>query len=199
MSKPVFAFVYAAVGAFACHPKSDSPASLSYEAINGTVETVEHDGRRAIHLVAPPETRAQDVHLLAIATGSTLRDGRIQIDVAGSPVAGAPADARGFIGLAFHVEPHGSRFECFYVRPTNGRADDQLRRNHSTQYVSYPDFPWEELRQASPGVYESYADIQAGVWTSLEIVVEGKRAKLFVNHAEQPVLIVNDLELGEGG
>jgi hypothetical protein len=31
-----------------------------------------------------------------------------------------------------------SKYECFYVRPSNGRADDQLRRNHSAQYISMP-------------------------------------------------------------
>jgi hypothetical protein len=27
------------------------------------------------------------------------------------------------------------------------RADDQLQRNHSTQYVSQPDFTWQRLRK----------------------------------------------------
>jgi hypothetical protein len=27
-----------------------------------------------------------------------------------------------------------------YIRPTNGRADDQVRRNHSTQYISMPEY-----------------------------------------------------------
>jgi hypothetical protein len=44
------------------------------------------------------------------------------------------------------------------LRPTNGRADDQVRRNHSTQYISYPDFPWYRLREETPGMYESYSD-----------------------------------------
>jgi hypothetical protein len=35
--------------------------------------------------------------------------------------------SRGF-GIAFRVQ--GNRFEYIYLRPTNGRADDQIRRNH---------------------------------------------------------------------
>jgi hypothetical protein len=46
-------------------------------------------------------------------------------------------------------------------------------------------------------VYESYADLASGAWTSVKIVVSGVRAALFVNNAEQPCLIVNDLKLGE--
>jgi hypothetical protein len=167
-----------------------------YEPINGTVELVEYQGRPAVHLTAPAEKRSTDVHLLAIVPGSNFAEGTIQVDVAGAPFDPA-SDARGFIGVAFHVAPGGSKFECLYLRPTNGRSEDQFRRNHATQYVSYPDYPWEKLRRSSPGVYEAYADIQAGVWTRLTVVVKGKQAKLYVNEADQPALIVNDLKLGE--
>jgi hypothetical protein len=90
-----------------------------------------------------------------------------------------------------------AQYECFYIRPTNGRADDQLRRNHATQYVSHPDYPWYRLREESPGVYESYADLVPGAWTRLRITVSGTAARLYVNGARQPTLIVNDLKLGE--
>jgi hypothetical protein len=60
-----------------------------------------------------------------------------------------------------------------------------------------PDFPWHRLRKENPGVYESYADLQAGSWTKLKIVVSGSRAQLYVNGADQPCLIVNDLKLGD--
>jgi len=182
-----------ALGGIGCHSESGS-----YETVNGTVEIVQYQGRGAVHLVASPEKKNTDIHLLAIAPGSNFTEGTIRVDVAGSPFD-ATSEARGFIGVAFHVEPHGSRFECFYLRPTNGRAEDQLRRNHATQYISHPDFPWQKLRQSNPGVYESYADIEAGVWTQLKVVVRGKTAKLYVNQADQPALIVNDLKLGEAG
>jgi hypothetical protein len=90
-----------------------------------------------------------------------------------------------------------SHYEAFYLRPTNGRADDQLRRNHSTQYISHPDFPWDRLRREHPGVYESYVDLVPGEWTKIRIVVSGEKARLFVHGAEQPVLIVNDLKHGQ--
>jgi len=117
--------------------------------------------------------------------------------VAGAPMPGAPADARGFIGIDFRGQEHGARTESIYLRPTNGRADDQLRRNHSVQYDSLPDFPWFRLRKESPGVYESYTDLEAGAWTHMKIVVSGTKAALYVNGSEQPCLIVNDLKLGE--
>jgi hypothetical protein len=104
---------------------------------------------------------------------------------------------RGFVGIAFRVQPHGSHFEYFFLRPTNGRADDQLRRNHSAQYCSHPDFPWFQLREEYPGAYESYTDLVSGEWTDIRIVVSGLRAELYVGGAEQPCLIVKDLKLGQ--
>ncbi len=106
------------------------------------------------------------------------------------------AQARGFAGIAFRVAD-ATRLECFYLRPTNGRADDQLRRNHSTQYISHPDYPWFRLREEAPGAYESYVDLVPGEWTKVRIEVEGTTAQLFVHGSEQPALIVNDLKLGD--
>jgi len=135
---------------------------------------------------------------IAILTGSEFEDGIIEAVIAGTPRAGSDVStARGFVGVAFRVQKDAARFECFYIRPTNGRADDQLRRNHSTQYISSPDFPWEKLRTENPGVYESYCDLEAGAWTRVKIVVSGVEARLFVNDAAQPCLIVKDLKLGK--
>lgn len=156
-------------------------------------ERVVYRGRAALH-VRKRAGAAEPCCLIALP-GNALRNGRIEAWVAGQRAEGASAGARGFVGLAFRVQPDG-RYEAFYIRPTNGRADDQLRRNHATQYISEPDYPWHRLRREAPGVYESYADMVAGEWTRLRIEVEGARARLYVGDAAQPVLIVNDLKLG---
>ena len=132
----------------------------------------------------------------AVLKGSRFHNGTIEVDVAGAPAAGAPEGARGFIGIVFRVKSDG-HWEHLYIRPTNGRADDQLRRNHSTQYTSYPDWPWDRLRKETPGVYESYTDMVPGEWTHLRIVVQGKDASLYVGGAAQPCLLVHDLKLGD--
>jgi hypothetical protein len=159
-------------------------------------ELVTYRGRRAVRLVEQEEPISH-AHAIAILSGSEFKDGVIEAEIAGAPRKDASQQMRGFVGMAFRVQPHGSRFECFFLRPTNGRADDQLRRNHSTQYISHPDFPWYRLRKETPGVYESYADIVPGAWTPIKIVVSGVQARLHVNGAEQPCLVVNDLKLGE--
>ena len=120
------------------------------------------------------------------------------MDVAGSPLPNAPSGARGFVGVAFRIDATGGGFasEGFYIRPTNGRAEDQVRRNHSTQYFSYPGYDFDRLRREAPGQYESYADLVPGEWTHLRLEVSGAAARLFVGTAPQPVLIVHDLKRG---
>src|SRR5262245_30340785 len=154
--------------------------------------TVTHNGHQAVRLVEEPGTVMEGY---ALVPGPLLQNGAIEVEVAGRPGEGAGEGARGFIGIAFRVRADHSAFECFYLRPTNGRADDQLRRNHSTQYISFPDFPWQKLRQETPGVYESYVDLVPSEWTHVRITFQDRRARLFVNRAAQPALIVNDLKL----
>jgi hypothetical protein len=159
---------------------------------NVKADVVTYRGRKAIRAVEA--TTGGDA--IAVIAGSDFKDGVIEVDVAGAPRSGANEGARGFVGIAFRVQKDG-RYECFYLRPTNGRANDQLRRNHATQYVSEPDYPWHRLRKENPGVYESYTDLVPGEWTKMKIEVRGTQARLYVNGAEQPCLIVNDLKLGE--
>ena len=167
------------------------------EVVHGSTEIVTYRGVRAVKLVPAAETAGKDEDMLALLDRPEFRDGVIQIDVAGAPRTGTPPDSRGFIGISFRTGPHGSWSDVFYLRPTNGRADDQLRRNHAVQYASDPEFPWHRLREESPGVYEAYADMVAGDWTTMRIEVAGTKARLFVNGASQPCLIVNDLKHGD--
>jgi len=166
-------------------------AARAYTALGVKVEETEYRGRRALRVVEPKINEGGGI---ALANGVTFANGTIEVDVAGLPAAGAVEASRGFIGIAFRVQTDPQRYECLYLRPTNGRADDQLRRNHSTQYVSEPEFPWHRLRKEQPGVYESYVDLETGAWTSVRINVRDGKAQLYVNGSVQPVLIVNDMK-----
>lgn len=122
-------------------------------------------------------------------------DGVIEVDVASTLASDAPAYARGFIGLSFRIDKRG-RFESIYLRPTNSIADDQVRRNHTVQYVAYPDFRFDALRSGSPETYETYADIAPDRWIHMKIVVKGARAELYLDRNPKPAFIVKDLKLG---
>lgn len=146
----------------------------------------------------PGAGEANRLDLLAIVEGAEFSNGTIEVDLAGEPGAGAAGGARGFVGVAFRVQPDRKTYDCFYLRPTNGRADDQERRNHSAQYISHPEHTWFKLREATPSRYESYVDIQPAEWIHVKIEVDGERARLFVNGNAQPTLIVNDVKSGAG-
>jgi len=159
---------------------------------NVTIAQTTFKGRSAIQVMATPG--AVNATSYAVAKDVSFRDGSIEVDLAGQPAPGAGEGARGFIGIAFRLQTDGS-YEYIYLRPTNGRADDQVRRNHSTQYSSFTDFNFARSRQEAPEKYESYVDLEPGVWTKYKIEVEGRKARLYVHGATQPCLIVNDLKL----
>ncbi len=123
-------------------------------------------------------------------------EGTIEVNMLSKLLPNASESARGFIGVAFRINDTNSKFECIYIRPTNGRADDQIRRNHSIQYFSYPDYKFPRLRKESPEKYESYADMGLNEWIKLKIIVKGTQAKLYLNDNAQPSLIISDLKHG---
>lgn len=136
---------------------------------------------------------------LVIIPNELFQNGTIELELSGEPLLEADPNMRGFVGLAFRIDPEDfNSYECFYLRPTNGRASEQIRRNHSSQYISHPEYPWYRLRKESPGSYESYVDLVPGEWTKVKIEVEGTSAKLYVHDATQPCLVVHDLKKGDG-
>ncbi len=167
--------------------------NLSLEGVRA--ERARHQDRDAVRLIEVNDKRASGI---AIIEGISFRDGVIEVDVAGRRGPYALPEDRGFIGIAFRVSPKGERFEYIYLRPENGRSADQVRRNHSVQYASHPDFPWQRMRKEFPERYESYVDLEPAVWTQIRVEVEGPRARLFVHGAQEPNLLVDDLKLGEG-
>lgn len=177
------------------------PAEKGAEPVKVKADMMTYKGRRALHMLNDDSTKGargpSGGESLAIVKGSDFKDGTIEVDLVGMPRQGSNSQSRGFIGIAFRIQGDVERFENFYLRFTNARSDDQVRRNHSTQYSSFPDYPWSRLRQENPGVYESYVDIEEKAWTTVKVVVSGTKAQLYVNGADQPCLIVNDLKLGE--
>ena len=170
---------------------AQTPVQLSPHRVK--VAAADYLGKRAVRIVEDGPVPNGEAY--AVVNGATIHNGTIEIEMAGRPADGAFSGARGFIGIAFRM--NGGQFEYIYLRPTNGRADDQVRRNHSTQYSSFPNFRFAVSRKEAPEKYESYADLETGAWTRYRINVDGTKARLFVQGALQPCLIVNDLKLGD--
>jgi len=191
MMTPVFNAVFWTLVVFALPASAQTVGQLISH--NVKLESVDYLGKRAIKITEDGQVANGEAY--AIVKDAVFHNGAIEVELAGRPAGGAAAAARGFIGIAFRLQ--NDRFEYVYLRPTNGRADDQVRRNHSTQYSAYPDFSFAIARQQAPEKYESYVDLEPGVWTRYRITVEGTKARLYVHGANQPCLIVNDLKLGD--
>src|SRR5262252_5383078 len=104
----------------------DSVAGLKLVQVKG--EAVTYKGRKAVKITDDAPPTAGDAGRLALIEKSMLKDGSIELDLAGDLKPGAGTGARGFVGLVFRAAADGSHFECFYLRPTNPRSDDQVRR-----------------------------------------------------------------------
>lgn len=166
-----------------------------------TLEGAMYQGDAAFKMLMPkeaiqdPETEALSDRDFMAWLPIDFGDGVIEVEVASELVEGAPAYARGFIGLTFRISDDGS-FESIYLRPTNSIADDQVRRNHSVQYVAFPDYRFDRLRREFPERYESYAELDLKRWIAMKIVVSEDHAKLFLDGNDRPSLVINDLKLG---
>ena len=191
------ALLFLAVPAVWCQNGGVALDSSKLQLSNVRVESVTYKGRKALRVTDTAAPDVPDGKRFAMLPGSDFGDGVIELDLAGDTLPIADPTARGFIGIAFRMSAGGSRYEALYLRPKNGRAEDQLQRNHSVQYICEPEFPWQRLRQETPGKYESYVDLIPGEWTPIKIEVRSDKARLYVHGAAQPTLIVNDLKHGQ--
>jgi hypothetical protein len=185
--------------------------SLPLEAVSGltlisaAAEPVTYEGKKGLRVVASDEALRRytpadgELNPMAVIEGIEFSSGVIEAEIAGAPGVAAGEGARGFVGIAFRLQKDVKTYDAFYLRPTNGRADDQVRRNHSVQYIAHPAWPWQRLRKESPEKYEAYVDLVPGAWTKIKIEVRGDQARLYVHDQPQPTLVVNDAKSGAKG
>ena len=153
-------------------------------------------GKDVVKVTKNPALKEVDQPTFVKIKGTNFQNGTIEVSVLSRLLPDANELARGFIGVAFRINEDYTKFESIYIRPTNARADDQIRRNHTLQYFSFPDFPFSRTRKETPEKYESYADMTLNEWIKIKITVKDSKAQLFINDAAQPSLIVIDLKHG---
>lgn len=176
---------------------------MEMEAVNSKAKIVQMDGVSVLQverdLVASP---FDSTNVEASVDGPTyvkianleMENGIIEVKVFSQIMENSPFPAaRGFIGLGYRVASDNKNFEGIYLRPSNGRADDQLRRNHSVQYFSYPGYTFSRLRKEANGVYETYADIGLNEWITMRIEFEGEKVSLYINNQKAPSFLVQKM------
>jgi hypothetical protein len=164
--------------------------------VNVSMSLSEIDSNKVVRVIKNSAVKEVDAPTFVRLNDIDFKNGVIEVKVLSRLLPDAGDTARGFIGITFHINDDNTKFEGIYLRPTNGRAVQQIRRNHSIQYFSYPNFKYDILRKIAPGQYESYADMDLNEWIKMKVVVKDAQAKLFLNGNNQPSLIVNDLKNG---
>ena len=146
----LFLFLMASMSLFAETKVVPLDSTMGLKLVNVTAQHVTYKGKQGLRVGEPPNNKADIVDQLVVLPVD-FSNGTIELELAGSVAQNANAGARGFVGVAFRVESDlkkdVKKFECIYLRPTNPRSDDQVRRNHSVQYISFPDYPWQRLRK----------------------------------------------------
>jgi len=99
------------------HNVTAEPAMLQGK--KGLKATISEEARRRM-----TQTQQYGQGLVCIE-GLDFSNGVIEAEIAGALAPGAGGEARGFVGIAFRVQEDLETYDSFYLRPTNGRADDQ--------------------------------------------------------------------------
>jgi hypothetical protein len=157
---------------------------------NATAEAVEVKGKSAIRLKAKADS-ATGIAGLVLADGVEFTSGVIEIDLKGKSVRPS------FVGVAFNAKDEKT-FEAVYFRPFNFKADGEFK-GRAVQYIAWPKFTWQKLRQDQAGKLEGPVNSvpDPDKWFHARIDVGEKRVRVYVNEAKEPCLTAD--RLAEGG
>jgi hypothetical protein len=144
-----------------------------------------------------PDDARQAVSVTRIVwlKGINFSNGSIDVDIRGKNVF-----QQSFLGIAFHGIDTIT-YDCIYFRPFNFQSADSLRRKHTVQYISEPDYPWDKLRAEHPLVYENAVNPVplSTEWFHAHIVISNEEVMVYVNHSATPSLTVKKLNNRNNG
>lgn len=169
---------------------------FEFTSVHTTSKLVVFEGEQVLQVIKSEKIMEFDENTYCKVADSSFHNGIIEVKVLSRLLPDAPDFARGFIGIAFRISDDDSSFESFYIRPTNGRVNDPIRKNRGTQYFSYPDYTFEYFRDRGITAFESSADIGLDEWITLKAVIEDQTATFYVNGGDRPTLVVENLILG---
>jgi hypothetical protein len=102
-------------------------------------------GKKAVKVTEPPDAKGEDRYVLLPVPD--FQDGTIEAEMTGRPASGAMEGARGFVGIAFRVVPDSaSKFEMFYLRPTNGLLSNRPGHDAQSREPEWPRPPGKGFR-----------------------------------------------------
>ena len=126
---------------------------------------------------------------VAWLNGVEFSDGSIELDIRGKDVF-----QQSFVGIAFHGIDNRT-FDAVYFRPFNFQSTDPARKIHAVQYVAYPDYPWQLLREKFNGKFEKAVipSPNGTEWFHVKITIKYPKVTVFVNGSSEPALTIEKL------
>lgn len=126
---------------------------------------------------------------LAIIEDVNFDVGTIEIELKGENVPG-----KSFVGLAFNIQ-NDSTYEAVYFRPFNFQSEEQIRREHSLQYIYHPKNTWRFLRTNYEGQYEAEFPRRPSPddWFKVQIKVDNGRVYVYDGESNNELLSVERL------
>jgi len=126
---------------------------------------------------------------VAWLNGVEFSNGSIELDIRGKDVF-----QQSFVGIAFHGIDNRT-FDAVYCRPFNFQSTDPARKIHAVQYVAYPDYSWQLLREKFNGKFEKalIPSTNGTEWFHVKITIKYPIVTVFVNGSSEPALTIEKL------
>jgi len=197
MHKKVTIIIVASIACFGLNSIAQTQAIKPDLSNNGRFELVNRDinvsineqGKTVVHLNSKPDNGVAWIRNIVFGKGI------IEFDVKGKNVL-----QQSFVGIAFHGI-NDSTFDAIYFRPFNFQSQDTIRKTHSVQYVSLPQYDWSVLREKYPGKFENtlVSKIDPGSWFHAKVIVNDDNISVYVNGDQNPSLVVKPLSNRSAG
>ena len=117
----------------------------------------------------------------AILKDVEFTNGIIEVDVAFE-------GSRCFAGIMFRIQ-QGGNYEDFYLRPHKSKFPDALQYTPVVKGIGC----WQLFNGDG---YTALAVIPHGQWVHVQLEVSGSQARVFLDNAESPALVIHDLRFG---
>lgn len=165
-------------------------------AVNTDIQNTLFNDELVLRVTKANKIMEFDENTYAKLKDCSFHNGTIEVKMLSRLLSNAPDFARGFIGIAFRINDEDNQFECFYVRPTNGRkCNDPVRKTHGCQYFSYPKYTFSYFRDNHIAQYEAPVDIDLNEWISLKAIIKDDKGEFYINN--QLALKVEDMKHGK--
>jgi len=126
---------------------------------------------------------------VAIIKNFDFNEGTIDLELKGEN-----KPQKSFVGIAFNIQ-NDSTYEAIYFRAFNFQSDKKIRREHSVQYISKPDYEWRFLRNNYKRQFEAEYPRQPSPndWFGIQVKIDDKKVCVYDKKTNTELLSVKRL------